>query len=187
MDKRQQKSRKAIFEAFSVLLSRKSYDHITVQEIIDLANIGRSTFYAHFETKDELLHAMCEQIFGHIFSEVASAEQHHDFSNADRTLPAKLTHLLYHLKEQQGDIVSLLSGESSDIFLRYFKGYLEQLFSEYETGVDARIPGDFIANHYASSFAEAVKWWVKENMEAEPEKIVAYYAALSNLTVPSAE
>lgn len=179
MDKRQQKSRKLIFEAFSILLSKKSYNHITVQEIIDLANIGRSTFYAHFETKDELLNSMCNQIFGHIFSEVLSAEKNHDFSNDNNTLSAKLTHLLYHLKEQQTDIVSLLSGESSDIFMRYFKLYLEQLFSEYELSSALYIPKDFITNHYASSFAEAVKWWVNENMNSEPEKIVEYYIALS--------
>lgn len=80
------------------LLEEKHFNNITVQEILDEANIGRSTFYSHFETKDELLKEMCTDLFGHIFSHELHSETSHDFSLSDHGLQEKITHLLYHLK-----------------------------------------------------------------------------------------
>lgn len=81
MDRRQRKTRNAIFEAFSSLLERKHYSSITIQDIIDEADIGRSTFYAHFNTKEELLKEMCTEIFEHVFSSDVTSEKKHDFSH----------------------------------------------------------------------------------------------------------
>ena len=100
MDRRQQKSRKAIFEAFSLLLEKKRYSKITVQDIIDTANVGRSTFYAHFETKDELLNAICEEIFDHIF-ESLHTDDSCTLKDRNSALSSKLSHLLWHLREQK--------------------------------------------------------------------------------------
>ncbi len=52
MDRRQRKSRERIFHAFIELLAKKHFNQITVGEIIERADVGRATFYAHFETKD---------------------------------------------------------------------------------------------------------------------------------------
>ena len=62
MDRRQRKTREAIFKAFTELLSAKDFDQITVGEIIKLSDVGRSTFYSHFETKDFLLKELCEEL-----------------------------------------------------------------------------------------------------------------------------
>ena len=66
MDRRQRKTREAIFNAFTELLSKKNFEQITVGEIIDRADVGRATFYSHFATKDFLLKEFCEELFCHI-------------------------------------------------------------------------------------------------------------------------
>ena len=84
MNRQQIKTRKAIFMAFAELLSKKNYNKITVQEIIDLADIGRSTFYSHFETKDDLLKEICRELFEHIFSNDLSRECSKIFENSNK-------------------------------------------------------------------------------------------------------
>jgi AcrR family transcriptional regulator len=179
MDRRQQKTRDAIFKAFSTILETKRYSNITVQEIIDGANIGRSTFYAHFETKDELLKAMCTDIFSHVFSDELMSEKTHDFSGDNNGLEAKLTHILHHLKDSEKNIVGILSCESGDLFMRYFKGYLTEMFSKYLKGIKINAPADFVLNHLVGSFTETVKWWIDNNMKYAPEETAKYYIEVS--------
>nr|WP_302597241.1 TetR/AcrR family transcriptional regulator [uncultured Cellulosilyticum sp.] len=179
MDRRQQKTRDAIFKAFSKLLETKQYNNITVQEIIDEANIGRSTFYAHFETKDELLKAMCTDIFSHVFSNELTSEKTHDFSGVTPGIENKLTHILYHLKDNKRDVIGILSSESSELFMSYFKEYLTEMFTKYLNEINVLdIPTEFVLHHLVGSFAEAVKWWIKNQMKYTPEEIAMYYMAV---------
>ena len=175
MDRRQRKTRKAIFDALSELLATRRFDSITVQEIIDTANIGRSTFYAHFETKDDLLKAMCTDIFHHIFTDELPQEADHDYSEGSPNLELKLGHILYHLRESKSNLKGILSGESGELFMRFLKQYLQELFYRYKSEFDPSIPEDFLLHHLSGSFAEAVKWWMVEDTKHSPEEVAAYY------------
>src|SRR5215467_11613467 len=54
-DRRIQKTQALLHEALGTLIREKPYDEIVLKEILDRANVGRSTFYTHFRDKDELL------------------------------------------------------------------------------------------------------------------------------------
>lgn len=175
MDRRQQKTRQAIFTAFGTLLEKKSYANITVQEIIDEANIGRSTFYAHFETKDELLRAMCTDIFHHVFSPDLKQEKNHDFSSDNHGLEKKLTHLLYHLQENGKNLKGILACESGELFMKFFKQYLWDMFADYMPSGEAHASEDYLLNHVVCSFAETVRWWITGHPDFSPEEIAALF------------
>src|SRR5690242_18084253 len=55
VDRRVERTRQSLQNALSELILEKGYEHVTVQDVIDRANVGRSTFYAHFEDKEQLL------------------------------------------------------------------------------------------------------------------------------------
>ena len=174
MDRRQQKTRKAVFRAFTDLLTRKSYSHISVQDIIDEADIGRSTFYSHFETKDELLRALCQEIFDHVFSADLTREATHDFSAAGESIQDEITHILYHLQDNRNTIRNILSGESREIVMRYFKEYLSPVFAGELEKHPVDLPRDYLLHHMICDFAETVCWWMK-NERYSPEEISRFF------------
>lgn len=181
MDRRQQKTREAIFSAFTELLSQKNYNQISVQDIIEAANIGRTTFYAHFETKDYLLKDLCEELFGHIINTAMGLPHGHYHCNLANATDSVFLHLLRHLQENDRNILELLSSQNNEIFLRFFKSNLKKLIeTQYlNKGLlkNSKLPEDYIVNHISSSFVETVDWWLSHKMKESPETITEYFLA----------
>lgn len=174
MDRRQKKTRQAIFQAFTKLLEEKPYSAITVQQIIDKADVGRSTFYAHFETKDDLLEALCSEIFDHVFAHDLKKEPTHDFSGGNHGLEERIKHILYHIRDSRSYIKGILARESDELFMRYFKQHLKEVLEEtIQDGIDD-IPKSYILNQTVCGFAESVRWWIHHE-EYTPEDICKFY------------
>jgi len=57
-DRRVGKTRKALKEALTDLILENGYEGATVQDVVDRADVSRSTFYAHFADRDDLLMAI---------------------------------------------------------------------------------------------------------------------------------
>lgn len=182
MDRRQRKTREAIFGAFTGLLAEKDFAHITVGEIIERADVGRATFYAHFETKDFLLKELCEELFCHVFDAAAEGREEHRHIFACEAPPSAVLHLLRHLQRNDNGILDLLACENNELFLRYFKESLTELIQKQPTlfggKKDEALPEDFWNHHVAATFVETVRWWLANGMKERAEIVADYFGKI---------
>lgn len=178
MDRRQRKTREAIFSAFSSLLSQKNFAQITVGEIIDLADVGRATFYSHFETKDYLLKEFCEELFCHIFDTDVKHNDHRHIFHCDGA-DSVFLHLFRHFQKNDNNILALLSSENNELFMRYFRSNLVLLIDTqlplFEHRKSAAVPDSLWKLHIASAFVDTLNWWISNDLKQPPETITEYF------------
>lgn len=178
-DRRIVKTRKSISRAFETLLHKKSYSKITVQDIIDEADIGRSTFYAHFDTKDNLLAEMSAEIFDHVLYNYRGPEETHNFKAGSKDLHQMFSHLLYHFKEDGVRFKGIFAGESSSVFWDKFKEQLAPLvearISELPMEERGTMPQELLSYIMVDTFVDVTKWWFRNGMVELPEEVEEYF------------
>ncbi|WP_417060775.1 TetR/AcrR family transcriptional regulator [Ellagibacter isourolithinifaciens] len=186
MDRRVRKSRAAIFGAFEELLRQKSYASITVGDIIETADVGRTTFYAHFQTKDALLDELCKDIFAHV---IAPAPEKGHSCSSDST-EEQLLHVLCHLAEQRDRLAPLLASPSSHLFWEAIEGQFVAFFGE-RIGTSVRIkPGvqdELYAEHLGKTLCEVVRWWFAGKLAEEPKAALAGFLSLTDVSFVTAQ
>ena len=179
MDRRQKKTREAIFAAFGELLSKKDFNKITVAEIIARADVGRAAFYAHFETKDSLLQALCEELFCHVFDCLRKDGAEHTHIFKCDAPDSVFLHLILHLQRNDNHILDLLASQNNELFLRCFKEHLKALVRDqiylFEGEKNKSVPRDFLINHISATFVEAIRFWIADGMKESPETLTEYF------------
>lgn len=186
MDRRQKKTRESIFKAFIDLLSKKHFNQITVSEIVERADIGRATFYDHFETKDFLLKELCEELFCHIFDTTTDGNSNHKHIFECNAPSSVVLHLLEHFQRNDNNILELLTCENNAVFLRYFKENLKILIQKkpdiFQNKKENGLPYEFWIEFVSSTFVETVKWWINNKMKESPETISNYFLTVIQLS-----
>lgn len=178
MDRRQRKTREAIFRAFTGLLSQNHYSRITVEQIITAADVGRATFYAHFETKDYLLRELSRELFAHVFAARTGEGAREGLFACDASGSA-FVHLFAHLANNDNHILDLLCGSNNELFVGYFKTGLTELVKKelprFAGGKPPALPEDFWVAHIVASFIQTLRWWVEQGMTLSARTITEYF------------
>jgi len=177
MDRRQRKTREAIFNAFFELMGKKQIDKITVGEIIEKADVGRATFYSHFETKEYLLKEMCKELFCHVFDCAVHNDEHKHIFSCDGS-PSVFLHLFQHFKRNDNRILELISLKGDDVFLKYFRRELIKFLEKQVKINNGKLPDALINEYVASAFISTVLWWKSNDLKETPEEINDYFTEL---------
>ncbi|MBU9722818.1 MULTISPECIES: TetR/AcrR family transcriptional regulator [Bacillaceae] len=186
VDRRVMKTRQAIHEALISLMEEKKYNKITIQDIIDRANVGRSTFYAHYATKDELLFSNVEDSLEILNQYIKSYIEHDE----DKPGLISVVELFEHIKEHRKTIKGLFKEEGTDLFFEKVEAYWNENIEEYiksklPRGQEPKVPIEILTMHISSTIINLLKWWVYNNMSYTPTQMEQYFRNLVNPCIDS--
>jgi AcrR family transcriptional regulator len=165
-------------DALIGLAREKPYDSIAVKEVLDRANVGRSTFYTHFSDKDELLESGIHEMLRSIHDRPRSGgplEQLVAFS-----LP-----ILEYIDQHRRAEGPRMTREGRVVMHEHLQDVLTNLIAEEVTMAmrrrpqsSAQLPADLVARHLASTFVLVLNWWVESEAALTPAEVDARFRAL---------
>jgi AcrR family transcriptional regulator len=168
-DARVRRTRDALGDALVALMQEKPFDTITVQDVLDRANVGRSTFYSHYSDKDDLLMSDAEEFFESV-SMMLSARG----DTSERVFPVR--EFFGHITEAKQFVDALvLAGKFTDnleLARGLFARGIEKRLAELPRG--QAIPENerpAIAFAQAGALLALLTWWIDRGMKQTPAEM----------------
>jgi AcrR family transcriptional regulator len=179
-DRRVQRTHKVLREALDSLVREKSYDSIAVQEILDRANVGRSTFYTHYRDKDELLVSGIHDMLNAVrTTELASAA-----GRQERILSFSLP-IFEHVDRHRRAGEGRMGTRGRAILHEHLRKVLAELIADdlrkdLQTRRKAagKIPSDLLVQYVTSTFIIVLNWWVESRSRLPPTEVSDLFRAL---------
>ena|ERR1700730_18020069 len=162
MDRRARRTRDALGDALIDLMQERAFNSITVQDVLDRAAVGRSTFYTHYRDKDDLFLSDVEDFWEAISSLI-------ERSGEDSKRVAPVRELFTHVAGAKGFRDALVaSGKAHDVMelgQGQFARAIEQRLMKLSTG-KGTTPGQFaVAAHaLAGALFSSLNWWLDRGM-----------------------
>lgn len=184
VDRRVQRTRQLFQDALLALILEKGYGAITVQDILDRANLGRSTFYTHYRDKDDLLVSEFEH-FKEMFEEYdaqAPTDKHKQSVGA----PSPSLAFFRHAGEQHRLYKAMMGKQGGEVVKKYLYQYVSDLMKNHLNRQIAQtknlvVPREILVHYFVSSFLALLTWWLDHDMPYSAERMEEIF---NTLTLP---
>lgn len=155
IDRRIARTRTALYDALVALIRERGYDAIRVEDILDRANVGRSTFYTHFRSKDELLTRSLDRLRAELVAAI-DALPAPDAGIVSQTL-------FRHIDGHRDIQASLAGGAANAIVRQAIAANLALVMRPLLPQRAGAIPRELAINHISATFLCVLEWWLDRN------------------------
>jgi AcrR family transcriptional regulator len=162
-DRRVQRTRQLLLDALLALVQERGFDSVTVQDVIDRANVGRATFYAHFDDKEDLLVNAMDPFSAHLRERQRQALR--ESAGSDRDAFAFADELFAHAEGHRSVFRALLGKKGAAIVQRHFQRMQldlvrEELRALAPAGAPAHVV-EALSHQIASGLFGLLVWWME--------------------------
>jgi AcrR family transcriptional regulator len=178
VDRRVQRTRQLLREALTVLVLEKGYEATTVQDILDRANLGRATFYAHYRDKDELLvdgFEQLRQMFEQFDAEIAAGNRGHEYD------PSLM--FFTHVAQQHRLYKAMVGKRGGEIVQAYLYKFCTHMIGSHlkhaSKSQKPAVPHDVLVHFVVSSFLGLLTWWLNHDLPYTPEQMDEMFKRLT--------
>ncbi len=170
LDRRVQRTRDALRVALITLLEERGWDDINIQDLCELANVGRSTFYLHFQNKEELLVGGFDDLR-------AWLRTRREETKVD-AMPF-VRGLIEHVHEQRNLFRSVVGRRSGHVVKKRFREMVCRLVEEEGVRPHAGWRQKAGARYIAGALVELLAWWVDSGKSHTADEIEELFYQLA--------
>ena len=165
IDQRIRRTRDQLGDALMELALEKPFDAITVQDVIDRAGVSRSTFYVHYNDKDDLFISDVDEFFEGMATALSRRGD-----SSDRIAPVRelFAHVADASRFQKAIVASGKIHDVLELGQGHFARGIEQRLAELHRAWGTNVQRHAIAQALAGALLSLLSWWIKAKMPTSP-------------------
>lgn len=180
LDRRSLRTRDALNGALIHLIAERGWDDISVQDVCDLANIGRSTFYSHYTGKDALLIGGLENLQAELRRQARVRAQAAVEGADTGTGFGFVLGLIEHAHDQRKIFRGLIGRRSGYVVHQRFREMVMRLVhDELPQPVAGGLPREAAVRWLSAALVELLSWWVEQPTPMPTTELEALFIALA--------
>jgi Transcriptional regulator len=169
MDRRIEKSKKAIIDSLTQLMAEKDFDKITINEIADRANVNRGTIYLHYTDKFDLLNHCIDTHLNKLFEICISKSD-----NTTLTSKVAMLNIFEYLELHALLYSNLLTNKGIPTFRERLLSIVQKITEEqiYTKGNNRELNKEVLIQYVASATVGVIEWWITNSIPYPPKDMV---------------